>query len=88
MDDVLVVISRRRRRKRRKVVDDTGVAFFFHCVVDARDPPSKTGPCPRASVEEPIVQFDCHHQPESPPACDEELRQVTQAEKRLLIEPA
>ena len=33
-------------------------------VVDARGLPSKDGPCPRASVEEPFVQFGRRHQPE------------------------
>ena len=64
MDDEIVVVSCRRRKKRRYVADDAGVVFFYR-VVDARGPPSKDGPCPRASgVEEPFVQFGRRNQPE------------------------
>ena len=63
MVDALLVVSCRRQRKRRQVADDADVVFVNR-VIDARGPPSKDGPCPRASIEEPIVQFDLHHQPE------------------------
>ena len=39
-------------------------ATQHHSLVDARGPPSKDGPCPRASVEEPFVQFGHRHEPE------------------------
>ena len=63
MDDVLVVVSCRRRKKRRYVADGAGVITFFYRVVDASGPPSKDGPCPRASVEELFVQFGRRNQP-------------------------